>query len=115
MQGLCGEECRELIILKNTNTNKDDHDVATTTIAILWGSKGDSNDSNLLLGTGCFSDYSLNLLYDSIKKVKTIYSMTSGLHKVNKHSAVKFNCQNFSNSKDITWSIDIEDILGRLK
>ena len=107
-----GEECREPITLKNTNTNKDGHNVTSTTTATLQGKKGDSSDSNLLLGTGCsdsiLSDNYLNLC-DSIKKVKHMYSMASGLHKADKHSAVTFNCQNFPASKILAgvWTLKI--------
>ena len=65
----------------------------TTTIATLQGSKGDSSELYILLDANC-SDSTLSYNYlnlcFSIKKAKSMYYVTSGPYKADKHGIIKF-------------------------
>ena len=87
--------------------------MTTTTLGTVKGSQETTENIYILLDTGCsntiISKNYLNLC-KSIKKSKSRYSTAVGVYKTSKHGTIKFKLPEFSNSKEITWNMDIGDL-----
>ena len=87
--------------------------MTTTTLGTVKGNQETTENIYILLDTGCsntiISKNYLNLC-KSIKKSKSRYSTAVGVYKTSKHGTIKFKLPEFSNSKEITWNMDIGDL-----
>ena len=87
--------------------------MTTTTLGTVKGSQETTENIYILLDTGCsntiISKNYLNLC-KSIKKSKSRYSTAVGVYKTSKYGTIKFKLPEFSNSKEITWNMDIGDL-----
>ncbi len=87
--------------------------MTTTTLGTVKGSQETTENIYILLDTGCsntiISKNYFNLC-KSIKKSKSRYSTAVGVYKTSKHGTIKFKLPEFSNSKEITWNMDIGDL-----
>ena len=90
--------------------------VTTTTIATIKTSIGTSRQLYVLLDTGSSNTILSNNYLEhvkSIKKNKSEYVTAGGLFTTGKQGTLVFKLPEFSNSKDITWSMDIDN--GKLE
>ena len=87
--------------------------MTTTTLGTVKGSQETTENIYILLDTGCsntiISKNYLNLC-KSIKKSKSRYSTAVGVYKTSKYGTIQFKLPEFSNSKEITWNMDIGDL-----
>ena len=87
--------------------------MTTTTLGTIKGNQETTENIYILLDTGCsntiISKNYLNLC-KSVKKSKSRYSTAVGEYKTSIHGTVKFKLPEFSNSKEITWDMDIGDL-----
>ena len=87
--------------------------MTTTTLGTIKGNQETTKNIYILLDTGCsntiISKNYLNLC-KSVKKSKSRYSTAVGEYKTSIHGTVKFKLPEFSNSKEITWDMDIGDL-----
>ena len=90
--------------------------VTTTTIATLKTSTGKTKRLYILLDTGSSNTILSNNYLEhvkSIKKSKSEYATAGGLFTTSKQGTLVFKLPEFSNSKDITWSMDMDN--GKLE
>ena len=87
--------------------------MTTTTLGTIKGNQETTENIYILLDTGCshtiISKNYLNLC-KSVKKSKSKYSTAVGEYKTSIHGTIKFKLPEFSNSKEITWDMDIGDL-----
>jgi len=87
--------------------------LTTTTLGTIKGNQETTENIYILLDTGCshtiISKNYLNLC-KSVKKSKSKYSTAVGEYKTSIHGTIKFKLPEFSNSKEITWDMDIGDL-----